>query len=680
VHEGDEGDRAQIGPYVLSPLMTNAGPPPGVGALVEKRAIVFLESGAPHDAVELLGRTFADVVCICPTHEAKGLKAVLREAGATKVQVVAVNEALTPYSLPEETAAELARQLMDALAARLTSLFDSIQDKRLRIHARSFAVALESNLYSHVFTPLLVVSSWMETRSDAVVVVKGHSQQAFPWAEAVGAQARGRPTWALRLPEEADASPAAATRPASLRAAPSLEATTEEDRRALGALVLKLAEDEGTFVEHCRREAQGWPRCGMLIAPSLDALGLGSANLLRELCRLRPIAAVTLGLSEAQTSAQTAQTITDDAPPSRFRIFNVTAPGDRYRAEGDFLASYVVRQLGSCANWAPFGVDLTEAAASMIERTAKSLYPAHIAIIPRARALLRSYCPDFVCAYPGADLAARVLVGAAREIGIPTFDVQSIFISGHPRVRAHWSDTADYIMAMDSGFAKTLIETMGWRADHVIVTGSPRLDAAVQSKLDLDKPVARRRFPQLREGAHVVSYFTQFSQRDTSLNAVATLASAAADIPGLEIAIKLHPRLQAHEVAQIEDFVANLSQEVRCFVLKSGNSYDLIRASDVVVTHYSNIALEAAVLQRPVMLFNLEREFLPPPMNIGEWGIGAPVLDAKTARVLLKGFIDRPNAAARRALGNQARYFERNPQYVGMNAARMIADAVKARI
>ena len=89
----------------------------------------------------------------------------------------------------------------------------------------------------------------------------------------------------------------------------------------------------------------------------------------------------------------------------------------------------------------------------------------------------------------------------------------------------------------------------------------------------------------------------------------------------------------------------------------------LIAHSDVTITYYSNVALEAAILGKPVITFYTDDMRYPEPLNMNEWVISrkATGFDELGAIIDLCLY----NSEYRKTLlDDQLQYLEKNPQYI----------------
>tara|TARA_R110002073_G_scaffold80550_8_gene194053 strand:+ start:213 stop:1745 length:1533 start_codon:yes stop_codon:yes gene_type:complete len=122
---------------------------------------------------------------------------------------------------------------------------------------------------------------------------------------------------------------------------------------------------------------------------------------------------------------------------------------------------------------------------------------------------------------------------------------------------------------------------------------------------------------ELRRAKYLLSYFCgsddenvaigdAFAQQGfaTQADAVLALLDAMKSQPDCHLAIRVHPHLRSKS-AESRAFWDNLPLSENCSVIAADspiNSYDLIDASDLVITYGSTVGVEAAYYGKPVLL------------------------------------------------------------------------------
>ena len=244
-----------------------------------------------------------------------------------------------------------------------------------------------------------------------------------------------------------------------------------------------------------------------------------------------------------------------------------------------------------------------------------------------AGAALDALRPDVVVTYAEAGGWGRAVVLEARRRGIPSVGLQHGFIyhswlnylhevdemqpdPGHP---ADAGFPAPMRTLVFDDYARSHLERCGhFTPESLVVTGSPRLD-------DLARAVARLTPQDLTDaretsGAHgsreLVLFAGKYSQARQALGA---LLEAVAQLPNVHLAIKAHPAETPDVYSPlIRQAMAGSLDPDRIRVLPPAAPLGpLLRASRVVVTVNSTVALDAGVLGIPALVIGLPNNLTP---------------------------------------------------------------------
>jgi hypothetical protein len=264
-----------------------------------------------------------------------------------------------------------------------------------------------------------------------------------------------------------------------------------------------------------------------------------------------------------------------------------------------------------------------------------------------AAAALDACRPRVVFTYAEAGGWGRAIVLESRRRGIPSVGLQHGFIYRHWLNYLHEPDemTTDIDQSEDRGYpsptltllfdqyaARHLADNGRFRTDALAVTGSPRLDALASEVAGLKPESIERARSAAGAGARTLVLVT--TKHREARHLLGTLLGAAATLPELNVAIKAHP-------AETPEVYADLTAaQPRVVVLPaSAPLAPLLRASRVVVTVNSTVALDAVVLGIPALVIGLPNNLSP----FVEAGIMAGVAGtdtAETARALAQILYD----------------------------------------
>ena len=227
--------------------------------------------------------------------------------------------------------------------------------------------------------------------------------------------------------------------------------------------------------------------------------------------------------------------------------------------------------------------------------------------------------PAVLVTYAEAGGWGRALMLEARRRGIPTAGLQHGFIYQSWLNYLHEDDEMgpDPGHPTDSGFprptrtmlfdeyARAHLERYGhFPAESLAVTGSPRLDALVESVDALSAPqITAARRTSGADSRDLVLFVGKFSQ---ATHVLGPLADAIDRMAGVHLAIKTHPA----ETSDVYEPVAAGHEHVS--VLPAAVPLGpLLRACRLVVTVNSTVALDAGVLGIPALVIGLPNNLSP---------------------------------------------------------------------
>lgn len=164
------------------------------------------------------------------------------------------------------------------------------------------------------------------------------------------------------------------------------------------------------------------------------------------------------------------------------------------------------------------------------------------------------------------------------------------------------SYTGGLNIAVMSSFAKDAHVSMGAPADKVFVTGQPRFDLIGQTKFDrahimTGLGVSGNKGIVVLATQPLGALWTE-NEREEFVEAV---VSAMSEFPEKQLVIKLHPGERIEEYQETLDRIEN----GKALICQNIDLYQLLHACDLLMTAHSTVALEAMILNKPVITINL---------------------------------------------------------------------------
>lgn len=185
----------------------------------------------------------------------------------------------------------------------------------------------------------------------------------------------------------------------------------------------------------------------------------------------------------------------------------------------------------------------------------------------------------------GDDRAATVKghVLLAKKKGVPTLEVQHGLLSATKPLDTPVSDR----IAAGGDYSKKVYMMFGAKKEQIVVTGWPKFDTSVKLKESLTE--------KHKNGADIL-FATQPTDFKLNLDTIEAIGSFIGDFTHVRLIVKPHPA----ENTKIYNHIAKKYKNV--ILHKSSEDISgLIASSDILVNFLSTVAIEAALLDKPII-------------------------------------------------------------------------------
>jgi len=233
------------------------------------------------------------------------------------------------------------------------------------------------------------------------------------------------------------------------------------------------------------------------------------------------------------------------------------------------------------------------------------------------------YCKAFLLSPQGASIAcpgrqwhAQVAHDAADLHGRFSMTVQNSYMTdGYTYTRP----TGQYLTAIDEWSRDLFVDAFKLDPSTVHITSTPRFDYL--SNLESLSQASARNDAKLEINDAVVLFAAQDRFVDDALIIIGELArlTTVGDRP-IQVIAKLHPRTSAEDIAMYRAAADTVNPDHRVRIVSDTRIETYLAACDVVITMFSNVGTEAAILQKDLIIVNLTGGSLPLPMD--EFNIG----------------------------------------------------------
>lgn len=265
-----------------------------------------------------------------------------------------------------------------------------------------------------------------------------------------------------------------------------------------------------------------------------------------------------------------------------------------------------------------------------------------------------------VVTIPGRAPVSRALTLIASRSALKTVDVQAFFISPMPRYKGSLADS--YCAITRDQLDLYVDYHQRERDQRLYRIGSLMMDNQL-SAVSGHAPDGLRAEYKIGLDKFVIFFAEQHGDGGYSLEIAKRLISSLSS--SMYLIIKIHPRSPVSSVNNLMALVRSYGKTSQVLVTQSGHLYKLIVASDVVVTQFSNVGLEAAVLRKKVLSVLISGD--QPVLDFGALGIADVVYSLDEMSV----YIDNLTGVK---IAEVAPYLLENPELGDGRAGRRVLD------
>jgi hypothetical protein len=319
-----------------------------------------------------------------------------------------------------------------------------------------------------------------------------------------------------------------------------------------------------------------------------------------------------------------------------------------------------------------FGLPTRELLAPAVHWFITKYLPFTLDLIQRCERTLQSQRPSSLIVTPGRLPEARIMAHCARTRGITTVDVQAVAVSANPRYQPPVGDVCTVI---ESEAAELYASHFGIDPRRIVQAGSVAYDTARQRAVGLDAREVRQRLIERADRDRLVVFASQTAHIDMNLRCIRALLKAIGRRDGTNLIIKLHPGEDESRLHRYRMLVAERGAVDWCRVSRDLSIDKLLVACDLMTTMFSNVAVEAAILDKPVLVMNLEDT--PHPVCMETKGLARLARSPEQVAQLVDGLLDDPRTQQDLQQRRDA-YFMRNPQLRDGRCARTVVQAMLA--
>jgi len=227
--------------------------------------------------------------------------------------------------------------------------------------------------------------------------------------------------------------------------------------------------------------------------------------------------------------------------------------------------------------------------------------------------------PDIILVLTDGPLPCKIAVLTGRFARIPSLLLLHVGMIGRnyecPRF------LVDKI-AVTGEFAKDILIECGVDENRLVVTGRPTYDLLVRAEEHFKKDEICRSLV-LDPTKRIIAYTTENLPQNESESMVYAICKAVKEFSGLQFVVKVHP--SELDLSMYQRVTRNIG--VDALITRDANIYEVLYVSDLVITGFSATALDAMILDKPVITVNFTG--LKDPLPFAESGAALGVYEEK---------------------------------------------------
>jgi len=231
----------------------------------------------------------------------------------------------------------------------------------------------------------------------------------------------------------------------------------------------------------------------------------------------------------------------------------------------------------------------------------------------------------------------KVIASIANKFKIPTLSVESLIVDDN--AISSLSYNADKICIYGQQGYDALI-ALGFKNDRIAITGNPRYDFIKSSNQVKAREVLENSYHISSKNKLIVIAMSRWHENDESWISKFIKFCNKNDF---EIVIKIHPRYERNleESENKIQFIKKACQKEKFHLTYDVDLNLLLSGSDVVISDYSNVGVEAILLNRPAVNVNFIKEELDKAQNFHEYGAVLYVEEYDKLENLITGILHK---------------------------------------
>lgn len=228
-----------------------------------------------------------------------------------------------------------------------------------------------------------------------------------------------------------------------------------------------------------------------------------------------------------------------------------------------------------------------------------------IAIITLCDFILKKKKPKSVVAMADGEMLECLACAAAKKYNIPTFSSSPTLPNPHP-ILSKWFHAEKFFID-GTTHADTFLQ-LGYSKNRILLVGNPKYDLYRNINIKDAKKILEKKYGINKEKKLIIFAMSKWRKDDQIWM---TDIIKFCNKENFEIVFKIHPKFKTASNQISEEkirVIKNSCQNLKFLFTYNIELLELIPASDLIITDFSSVGLEAVIAGKPLLSINLFNE------------------------------------------------------------------------
>lgn len=209
--------------------------------------------------------------------------------------------------------------------------------------------------------------------------------------------------------------------------------------------------------------------------------------------------------------------------------------------------------------------------------------------------------PKSMFAAADGEMLENLAISVCRKYKIPSFSMLPAVVHTNP-IMSEWFH-ADKISVYGIHALETL-STLGYNKERIVVTGNPKYDYFKSLEREKSKKFLEENYHiDSKKKVIVVGMSAWYNNDEVWMSDLIKFCSAN----DFELIIKIHPmyKFADNELSESKiNAISKSCQKLKYLITYDIDIYVLLSGADLVITDFSNVGIEAVLLEKPLLIIN----------------------------------------------------------------------------